>query len=316
MRIAEVLFDKFPKRQTLPYLTRNNVSIHFQTLGQGEDLVLLHGLGANLAFWYMSVARLLARDERVVTYDLRGHGLSNMPLRGYTLPDMAGDIRMLMDHLGIEKAHLVGHSYGARVALYFTLSEPERTCTLTLADTQLLCLQPPVRLRHWPHWPLWKKMLTEQGFYSLPAEDEFISFKMLAHFNRFSTGFTQGALNRARRVPSLRHRDMGLRGAARWELLMKTMAARRELSDERQITMEAIRHLSIPTLAIFGEYSHCLPTCWKFKEMVPHCEVAILPEVGHFHPAIKPKLFAQRLQRFLASHRYCRKATGHTRLHP
>lgn len=155
-------------------------------------------------------------------------------------------------------------------------------------------------------------MLIEQGFQSFPAEDEVISFQMLAHFNQLSTGFTQGALNRVRHAPSLRHRDMGRKGAARWELLMKTMAARRELSDERQITTEAIRRLSVPTLAIFGEYSHCLPTCWKLKELVPHCEVAIFPEVGHFHPAIKPKLFAQRVQRFLANHRHCHKATQRT----
>ena len=167
-------------------------SIHYQCIGEGENLVLIHGLGANLAFWYMGIARLLARQYRVITYDLRGHGRSTMPVDGYTLPHMASDLEALLDHLGVDHAHIVGHSFGARIALYFTTLRPERVRTLTAADTQISCLQNQVRLRDWPHWKTWKQQLNEQGFHSLPHDSEYINFQMLAHFNQLSNEFAHG----------------------------------------------------------------------------------------------------------------------------
>ena len=56
----------------------SDTAIHYQCLGQGEDLVLIHGLGANLAFWYMGIARRLARQYRVIMYDLRAQKTVNM----------------------------------------------------------------------------------------------------------------------------------------------------------------------------------------------------------------------------------------------
>jgi pimeloyl-ACP methyl ester carboxylesterase len=281
----------------------SDTAIHYQCLGQGEDLVLIHGLGANLAFWYMGIARRLARQYRVIMYDLRGHGRSSMPPSGYSLPDMAHDLRSLLDHLEVDRAHVVGHSFGARVGLYFTLAHQERVRTLTAADTQVRCLQDQVRLGDWPHWKLWKQQLQAQGFHSLPPENERINFQMLAHFNQLSQSFAHGALNKSRRAPSLRHRDMGARGARRWEQLMKATSAELELKDETPLTLERIRQISVPTLALFGEYSHCLASCEQLNRYIWPCKVKILPEVGHFLPAIKPRLFLHSLRQFIQQSR-------------
>lgn len=274
-------------------------SIHYQCIGQGENLVLIHGLGANLAFWYMGIARRLARQYRVITYDLRGHGRSSMPASGYTLPDMANDLEALLDHLGVEQTHVVGHSFGARVALYFTISRPDRVSTLTAADTQISCLQKQVRLADWPHWKTWKQQLHQQGFHSLPPDNEYINFQMLAHFNQLSNEFTQGALNRPRKAPSLRHRNMGNRGGERWDRLMRTTTAHEDFKDDHQITVDRIKRINIPTLALFGEYSHCLESCRQLNNYIYSCRVKILPEVGHFLPAIKPRLFMRTIRQFM-----------------
>jgi len=276
-----------------------DTSIHYQCLGQGEDLVLIHGLGANLAFWYMGIARRLARQYRVIMYDLRGHGRSSMPAAGYALPDMAGDLAVLLTHLEAERAHIVGHSFGARVGLYFTMAYPDRVKTLTTADTQLSCLQEQVRLGDWPHWQTWKRQLEAQGYHRLPPENERINFQMLVHFNQLTQGFAHGALNKTARTPSLKHRDMGNRGARRWDRLMQTTSAQAELRDENQITVDRIRQIDVPTLALFGEYSHCLASCEQLNRFIRPCKVKILPEVGHFLPAIKPRLFMHSLHHFL-----------------
>jgi pimeloyl-ACP methyl ester carboxylesterase len=282
----------------LAELTSGERTLHYQVNGDGETLVLIHGLGANLAFWYMGIGSILSRRYRVVTYDLRGHGRSSMPGSGYGLPYMARDLEDLLDHLGVDQAHVVGHSFGARVALFHAMSHPERVKTLTVADTQVTCLQPKMRMREWPSWPRWRRQLEEQGVTQLPRDDDVISFRLLANFNHVAPDLTHGGLARSRR-PKLKSRDMGRRGAVRWQRLMSATTADTELDDDKLITVGGLRQISRPTLAVFGEHSHCLQSCWKLRRLIPDCQVAVIPGTGHFHPAVKPRAFLAVLNQFL-----------------
>lgn len=134
----------------MPRATVNDVSIHYQQAGHGPDLVMIHGLFGNLAFWYLSVLPALVRDFRVTLYDLRGHGYSDMPRSGYTSSHMAADLKELLDHLGVKQAHLVGHSFGGAVALHFAVLHPIHVLSLTLADARVPSLQPALPPPHAP----------------------------------------------------------------------------------------------------------------------------------------------------------------------
>jgi pimeloyl-ACP methyl ester carboxylesterase len=283
-------------------LILDDVTLHYQQLGQGEDLILVHGLGANLAFWYLGIASELAKHYKVLIYDLRGHGDSSMPLSGFTLDRMAQDLQALLDHLDISRPHIIGHSFGAGVALHYTLSNPHKVTTLTIADTLLNCLQTPPKLKDWFYWDTWKQQL-QQHSDSLPNDEEIVDFRLLTCLNQISSRLTQGDLSRSPRSPSLKRRDMGRKGAARWEQLLTTTTANKELDDQGKITIQEIQSLKVPTLAIYGEYSHCLPSCFQLQKLLENCQVFIVPEVGHFHPAIKPTLFVQTLQSFLDSYK-------------
>lgn len=199
----------------MPKLETDGVTLHYQQLGQqsgaGPDLVLIHGLGANLAFWYLGIAAKLAENYRVIIYDLRGHGESSMPPAGYTLPDMAQDLQHLLQYLGVKRAHLVGHSFGARVALCYTMLHPQQVETLTLADAQFTCLQPRIRLKDWPYWQEWQQQLRRQGVVNLPADNEIIDFPLLNHLNQVASTSDQLAPSPAQR-PSLRQRGWGAKG--------------------------------------------------------------------------------------------------------
>src|SRR3546814_3882769 len=70
----------------------------------GPDVVLVHGLGANRAFWYPRLASALVPQFRVTIYDLRGHGYSEVPPSGYSTTTMAQDLFDVMDEHGIAKA--------------------------------------------------------------------------------------------------------------------------------------------------------------------------------------------------------------------
>jgi pimeloyl-ACP methyl ester carboxylesterase len=108
----------------MPVTDVDGVGIHFQQMGDGPDVVMIHGMATNLAFWWLSMVLAARSGFRVTALDLRGHGHSSVPATGYTVPDLAGDVVGLMDAAGIERAHLVGHSLGGEVALLIAASQP------------------------------------------------------------------------------------------------------------------------------------------------------------------------------------------------
>ena len=277
--------------------TTNNIFLNYQCLGEGEDLVLIHGLGANLAFWYPGIAGVLSRHYRVIIYDLRGHGNSSISRSGYTVADMTADLQALLIHLEVTSVHIVGHSFGARIACQYAIAYPQQVNSLTIADTQFYCLQPRMQLRDWFYWHIWKEKLIDQGA-DLPSEDEFISFHLLSKLNQFSNESIDNIDKKLVRRPSLKNRVLGRRSQEKWQKLIDTTTATKEFDEDVTVATDFVT-ISIPILIIYGEHSPCLPTYWKLKELLPTCQSKIMPEVGHFHPAVQPKRFVYNLWKFL-----------------
>jgi pimeloyl-ACP methyl ester carboxylesterase len=101
--------------------------------GRGPALVAIHGLTANHTCW-ASVAAALAPDYRVIAYDLRGRGESDKPASGYSLAVHGEDLAGFLDHFGLRRAVLIGHSLGAAIALRFAVTQPRRVARLVLVD--------------------------------------------------------------------------------------------------------------------------------------------------------------------------------------
>jgi pimeloyl-ACP methyl ester carboxylesterase len=114
-------------------LTVNGLGLNVLSEGEGDAVLLLHGCPDSAALWREVVPRLVAARYRVVTLDQRGFGESDAPLgvSSYALPRLADDVLAVMDALGIEKAHLVGHDWGAAVAWLLAGNRPERFRTLS-----------------------------------------------------------------------------------------------------------------------------------------------------------------------------------------
>jgi pimeloyl-ACP methyl ester carboxylesterase len=98
-----------------------------------RTLVGIHGLTSNHTVW-CSMADVLAPARRLVAYDLRGRGDSDKPASGYSLAVHGDDLRGLLDHLGLERATLLGHSLGAHIAVRFAAKHPDRVARLVLFD--------------------------------------------------------------------------------------------------------------------------------------------------------------------------------------
>lgn len=96
----------------------NGVGIEVEVTGSGRPVVLLHGFPDSGRLWRNQVPALAAAGFQVIVPDQRGYGMSDKPkeVEAYSLPFLAGDIMAVLDALGIAKAHVVGHDWGAAVA--------------------------------------------------------------------------------------------------------------------------------------------------------------------------------------------------------
>ncbi len=136
----------------MPRVQLRNHKVHYQQTGQGPDVVLIHGLSCNIAFWWFHVAEHLAHSHRVTAIDLRGHGFSGMTDTGYRAIDLAGDVAALLDTLEVTGANVVGHSFGGAVAAALAAERPDLVAELTLADAWLPSLQPVPPLQGVSEW--------------------------------------------------------------------------------------------------------------------------------------------------------------------
>jgi len=112
----------------------NDIQMYHEVHGQGYPLVLIHGLSATSLIWAFQVPEF-SLDYRAVIMDLRGHGQSGKPEMEYSIDLFSRDVVALMDHLGIERAHIVGGSMGGMVAQQLALDYPQRVKRLVLADS-------------------------------------------------------------------------------------------------------------------------------------------------------------------------------------
>src|SRR5690606_36745436 len=118
----------------MPKLAVNGLQLHVQQAGDGPDVVLIHGVTGDLSIWFLRRAmKELAADHRVTAYDLRGHGYSDVPPSGYTSGDHAADLIGLIDAIGADRAHLVGHSFGAVISAHASVLAPDRVEALVLS---------------------------------------------------------------------------------------------------------------------------------------------------------------------------------------
>ncbi len=118
----------------MPKLRVNNTGIYYEVTGQGEPLLFIHGLASSSRSWKKQVP-FFARHYRVITFDVRGHGRSDRPLREpYSIKLFAADAVELMRALGIDSAHVVGFSMGGMVGFQLAVDVPEMVTSLVAVN--------------------------------------------------------------------------------------------------------------------------------------------------------------------------------------
>ncbi len=116
------------------YAAVNGIELYYEVQGSGAPLILLHGGFGNTGM-FAAVAPALAAEYQVIGVDLYGHGRTALTDRPMRFEDMADDIAGLIEHLGLEKAGVLGFSLGGAVALQTAIRHPERVNKLVLIST-------------------------------------------------------------------------------------------------------------------------------------------------------------------------------------
>jgi pimeloyl-ACP methyl ester carboxylesterase len=258
---------------------RSGLLIHYQHVGSGNPLVMVHGLTGNLAVWHLHIVPALCDHFEILTYDLRGHGYSDAPATGYSPDDMAGDLLDLLDALAIDRAVIAGHSYGADIALYFAASHPDRVSEVIAIEAALPALEQTRRHDGWVGWSYWAAAL-EQAGHRVPQERR----SDLRYMIRATIDLPKqwGPLKGLPRNP---------------KPLLRLLNETSLPEDYRQIgtlTLDRIQRIETPIVLLYTEQSAFIDTCDYLNAHLPNAHPILMPrsEWGHFGPLEQPDVVA------------------------
>ena len=122
----------------MPKASLGDVDLYYESHGSGDPLLLVSGLGGVAAYWKPNLPALSAM-YRTIVHDHRGTGQSSHSKIKYTVDQMSDDVVRLMDHLKIERAHMVGHSTGGAIGQTIAAKHPQRLSSLVLYATWTKC---------------------------------------------------------------------------------------------------------------------------------------------------------------------------------
>ncbi|MFW6195533.1 MAG: alpha/beta fold hydrolase [Chloroflexota bacterium] len=270
----------------MPKTDANGVTLHYQRVGKtGPELVMLHGLTGNLAVWHLRIVPRLQSQFRVTTYDLRGHGYSDMPPSGYTTRAMAEDLKGLLDALDIEKPMLVGHSFGADIALHFSLINPDRVRGVIAIEAGLAALVAGRKREDWEGWRYWREVLGRFGI-EIPRE-HWYDYEYL--------------MEQSLKVPKVYGPATGLPRKAEPLLnLLRTTTVVSDYEDPDGLTLDRIPEIDVPVLLIYSDGSAFIETHDYLLSHLPQAASVKIPhgDWGHFGPLEHPEVLIEQIQAY------------------
>jgi pimeloyl-ACP methyl ester carboxylesterase len=251
--------------------------------GTGRPVVLLHGLGGTKASFLPTVAALAAHGRRVIALDLPGFGDSDKPVGApYDAPFFSKAVASLLDELGIERADVLGHSMGGRVALELALFAPERLGRAVFMTPSL----PWLRERPWAAWL--RFLRPELGLLQpapRPVVEEFVRRLIPQARSRYAAA----GIDEFLRAYTTARGRAAFYGAARQIYL-----------EEPERFWSRLEELELPSLFVWGSYDNLVPAAFErhVRRAVPNAQHVLL-RCGHVPQIERPADLHAALTRFL-----------------
>ncbi|HEX7785679.1 MAG TPA: alpha/beta fold hydrolase [Methylomirabilota bacterium] len=263
----------------MPHVSIGEADIYYEEQGQGPALMLVPGLGGQGAFWAPQVPDF-ARDFRVIVHDHRGAGRSTHSRITYSVDQMAADTVALMDRLGIERAHYVGHSTGGAMGQTIAQEHPDRLLSLVLSATWA---GPDAYFRRC--FATRKELLLHRGFESYWRA----SVVMLRPPQWISANDAALEEELARLLASAPPAEVL---ASRIDAIVRF---------DRRARLGEIR---CPTLVVVAADDALTPPFYseELAARIPGAKLAVLPTGGHFVPILQPEEYNAAVGGFLRAH--------------
>lgn len=256
------------------FLDSNGVRIHFVDLGEGEPVILMHGLNSELTeSWFDSgvADRLLGAGYRVLALDARAHGSSGTPHDPAQYgPEMSLDIARLMAHVGIDKAHIVGYSMGGAIVAKLRDLRPELFLTLTVGGRG------------------WDKPSDSHAFLLELADSLERGGGFMPLYRVLYPDWTDEA-REARNATTL----------ANVPDVQALVAYFRGFNFG--VSEESLRSNKVPSLAIVGASDPVKASVDELKAVMSNLETVVIPEADHLE-AVPHPMFAASLVEFFRRH--------------
>jgi 3-oxoadipate enol-lactonase len=263
----------------MAFFQSRGMSLHYEMVGSGPAILMIHGFTNHGMVWAQQIADLLHAGYGVVMPDLAGHGLSQTADRKTTVDDLAEDMVNLLDHLAIDKAIVCGLSLGGMVAQYMAADHPQRVRALVIANSCADSTAPDVvaAIQSWiemferPNGPLlrmqavWPQMLNER-YRASPTADAF-----LASWQRING-----------KIPGSSFANVA-RGLQEFN------------SNAR------LKSVRVPCLVITGEFDRLFPpsVCGEIAALISGASFSVIAGAGHLSSLDSPKQFNELLLQFL-----------------
>ena len=268
----------------MPYLkTDDGVKIYYEDSGAGRPILFIHEFSGDYRGWELQV-RYFARRYRCITYNARGYPPSDVPdgVERYSQRRAVDDAVDVLNHLDIEKAHVVGLSMGGFAALHFGIHYPDRALSIVVGaagmgaepdKTAQFCEEVEIVARRWESEGA-QKFAPIYG--SGPGREQ-LEMKDPRGFNEFIAQLSEHSA----------------KGAA---LTLRGVQARRPSPFELASQLE---RMTVPLLIIHGDEDRsCLGTGAFLKRVIPSAGLMVFPKTGHTINLEEPALFNFALQDF------------------
>jgi haloalkane dehalogenase len=282
---APLTHEAFRWRQNtaeLDGLTYKKLRVAWTDLGRGEPVILLHGI-PTWSFLYNEVIPLLEQHNRVIAPDFLGHGYSDK--RDFFDRSLLAQKRMiihLMDHLGIERAHFVGHDTGGGVALIMAIDHPERVHGLVLTNVVA-----------YDSWPIDEMVALGNPNWRSKSPKEVADF--------LASGLPDGLFNKDRLTPEF---EAGIVAPYSDEEGKISIIRNASALNTNHTTMLVEKHgtISAPTLCLWGVHDpwQTIRDGERLAREIPGARLVRVENASHWIPHDTPGIFAAEVRKFLS----------------
>lgn len=247
------------------FIEVDRLKIAYQVAGSGKPIVVLHGWGAE-ASTFGNVFDRLSTTHRIYALDLPGFGLSEIPPTAWNASDYAALLTKFFGLLNLDKAHLIGHSYGGRISIVLGAEQPQMVDKLILVNSAGIIPSRTARYYYRINLAKLGRLMRKCG----------------SSGNRLADSISH-------RLGSKDYREAGPMRAT----LVKSV---------NQNLRPLLPKIQASTLLIWGEHDTDTPISYGkiMHDEIPNAELVILRDAGHYSFLDQPKQFCHAVESFLS----------------